>query len=49
MINNILKRELSKEDKTHRLFDHQKASDLCELSKILNNFSGQFSDSLQIK
>lgn len=35
MINNILKRELSKEDKTHRLFDHQKASDLCELSKIL--------------
>lgn len=35
MINNILKRELSKEDKIHRLFDHQKASDLCELSKIL--------------
>ena len=35
MINNILKRELLKEDKIHRLFDHQKASDLCELSQTL--------------
>ena len=35
MINQNIKKELLKDDKIHRLFNHQRAFDLCELSELL--------------